>query len=189
MDCFSNSFSVNKEKAKKALKNLSEYFGQELEIANKNIFKSFYELKANGIPILSLRGTDFWGNHHEIAGFEKVWELSKPSVWRSTIEVREKDSSAVIATFESSAFGKTNTITLPRGEKMLIVTHIWKSMYELQNELGTRLVSFENKKWFSTTIKITVEKKLDALDKYPFILMLVFFTVLQRQHQAAAVSV
>ena len=62
-------------------------------------------------------------------------------------------------------------------------------MYELQNELGTRLVSFENKKWFSPTIKITVEKKLDALDKYPFILMLVFFTVLQRQHQAAAVSV
>lgn len=171
------------------MKNLSEYIGQELEIANKSIFKSFYELKANGIPILSIRSTDFWGNRHEIAGFEKVWELSKPSIWKSTLEVREKDSSTVIATFESSTFGKTNTITLPRGEKLLIATHVWKSMYELQNELGTRLVLFENKKWFSPTIKVTIEKKLEVLDKYPFILLLVFFTVLQRQHQAAAVSV
>ncbi|MDP3581177.1 MAG: hypothetical protein Q8S39_04530 [Ignavibacteria bacterium] len=171
------------------MKNISDYIGQELEIVNKHIFKSLFELKANGIPILSLRSTDFWGNHHEIAGFEKVWELSKPSVWRSTIEVRENNSSAVIATFESSAFGKTNTITLPRGEKLLIVTHIWKSMYELQNELGTRLVIFENKKWYSQKINVTIEKKLEVLDKYPFILLLVFFTVLQRQHQAAAVSV
>ncbi|MDP2036354.1 MAG: hypothetical protein Q8L04_03160 [Ignavibacteria bacterium] len=171
------------------MRNISDYIGHELEIVNKHIFKSLFELKANGISILSLRSTDFWGNHHEIAGFEKVWELSKPSVWRSTIEVREKDSSAVIATFESSAFGKTNTITLPRGEKLLIGTHIWKSMYELQNELGTRLVIFENKKWYSQKINVTIEKKLEVLDKYPFILLLVFFTVLQRQHQAAAVSV
>jgi hypothetical protein len=167
------------------MKAISDYIGQELEITNKNIFKSFYELKANGVAILSIRNTDFWGHRHEIAGFEKVWELSKPSVWKNTLEVREKDSSTVIATFESSAFGKTNTITLPRGEKLLVVTHLWKSMYELQNELGTRLVLFENKKWFSSTIKVTIEKKLEVLDKYPFILLLVFFTVLQRQHQAA----
>ncbi len=171
------------------MKILSDYIGHELEIANKYIFKSFYELKANGIPILSIRNTDFWGNRHEIAGFEKVWEISKPSIWKSTLEVREKDSSTVIATFESSAFGKTNTITLPRGEKLLIVTHVWKSMYEMQNELGTTLVSFKNKKWYSSPINVTVNKKAEVLDKYPFILLLVFFTVLQRQHQAAAVSV
>ena len=171
------------------MKNISDYIGQELEIVNKHIFKSFFELKADGVPILSLRSTDFWGNHHEIAGFEKVWKLSKPSVWRSTIEVRENNSSAVIATFESSAFGKTNTITLPRGEKLNIAINTWSSSYEIQNELGTRLVFFKNKKWYSSPISVTIDKKTEVLDKYPFILLLVFFTVLQRQHQAAAISV
>lgn len=168
------------------MKTLYDYIGQELEIANKYIFKSFYELKANGVPIFSLTNTDFWGNRHEIAGFEKVWEISKPSIWKSTLEIREKGSSTVIATFESSAFGKTNTITLPRGEKLLVAMHVWKSMYELQNELGTRIVLFKNKKWFSSNIIVSIEKKAEVLDKYPFLLMLVFFTVLQRSNAAAA---
>lgn len=167
------------------MKNISDYIGQELEIANKYIFKSFYELKANGVPILSIRNTDFWGNRHEIAGFDKVWEISKPSIWKSILEVKEKDSSTVIATYESSAFGKTNTITLPRGEKLLIVMPVWKSTYELQNELGTRIVLFKNKKWFSSNIIVSIEKKTEVLDKYPFLPMLVFFTMIQRSNAAA----
>lgn len=167
------------------MKVLSDYLGQELEIVNKHIFKSFFDLNANGVPILSIRNTDFWGHRHEIAGFEKVWELSKPSVWKSTLEVREKDSSTVIATFESSAFGKTNTITLPRGEKLLVAMHVWKSMYELQNELGTKIVLFKNKNWFSSNIIVSIEKKAEVLDKYPFLPMLVFFTMIQRSNAAA----
>ena len=166
--------------------NLTDYIGHELEIVNKNFFKSYFDLNAEGIPILSLRNTDFWGNHHEITGYGKVWEISKPSIWRSTLEVKEKNSATILATFESTTFRNKGTITLPRGEKLLIVTHIWKSSYELQNELGTTLVLFKNKKWYSSTINLTIEKKSEVLDKYPFIIMLVFFTALQRQNAAAA---
>lgn len=168
------------------MKNITDYIGQELEIVNKNIFKSFFDLTAGGIPILSIRNTDFWGNHHEISGYDKVWEISKPSLWRSTLEVKEKNSATVVATFESTTFGNKGTIILPRGEKLLIVTHIWKSSYELQNELGTTLVLFKNKKWYSSTINVTIENKAEVLDKYPFIIMLVFFTALQRHNAAAA---
>ncbi len=168
------------------MKNISDYIGHELEIVNKNFFKSFFDLIAEGIPILSLRNTDFWGNHHEISGYDKVWEITKPSIWKGTLEVKEKNSSIAVATFGSSTFGNKGTITLPRGEKLLIITHVWKSTYELQNELGTSLVLFKNKKWYSSTINVSIEKKAEVLDKYPFLIMLVFFTALQRHNAAAA---
>jgi hypothetical protein len=166
------------------MKNMSDYMGQELEIINTSFFKSAYELRAPGKTIVTLRSTDFWGNKHEIAGIDKTWEVVKPNIWTANLNIQEKNTGTIIADIKGSVFKNSGVINLPRGEKLSIVMSVWKSTFEIQNELGTPLVSFKNKKWYSSDVIVTILKKSETLDRYPFLIMLAFLMVMQKRHSS-----
>lgn len=170
------------------MKNLSEYFGRELEIVNTSFFKSYYDLKANSLTIHSLRCVGPWGNKYEVHGLDKTWEIVRPSIWGNTLQIKEKGSETVIAEIKGSAFKTSNIINLPRGEKLNIAMSVWKSTFEIQNELGTALVSFKNKKWYSSDVIVSIKTKNEVIDKYPFIILLAYLMVLQKRHNAAAAA-
>ncbi len=168
------------------MKNLNEYIGQELEIVNTNFFKSNYDFKVGDTIIYSLRSLSNWGNKYEVNGANKTWEFFKQSVWSNNLLIKEKGTDSIIAEIKGSVFKSNSIINLPRGEKLNVVMNVWKSTFELQNEFGTALVSFKNKKWYSSNLIVTIQTKSEVLDKYPFVIMLAFLMVLQKRHSAAA---
>lgn len=170
------------------MKNLSEYINNDLEIVNTSFFKANYDLRAGGLTLHSLRSIGAWGNNYEVAGPDKTWEIVRPSIWSNNLEIKEKGSGVVIAEIKGSAFKSSSVINLPRGEKLNIVLSIWKSTFEIQNELGTALVSFKNKKWYSSDVIVSIKSKTETLDKYPFIILLAYLMVLQKRHNAAAAA-
>lgn len=170
------------------MKLISDYMGSELEIINTSFFKSIYELRIGSLTLLTIKNLDFWGRKQEITGFDKTWEVYKPSIWRSRTEIREANSQSALVFCEEKIFKNNVEINLPRGEKLFLVNHFLKSTFELENELGTILVSFKNKKWYSANQLITINVKSEAIDKFPFLILFAFFIVLQKRHRAAAAA-
>lgn len=170
------------------MKNPTEYIGQELEIVNTSFFKSNFDLKVGNTIIYSLRCLSNWGKKYEVIGVNKTWEFVKPSIWSNNLLIKEKGMDTIISDIKGSVFKSNSTINLPRGEKLNVVMNVWKSTFELQNELGTALVSYKNKKWYSSNLIVTIQTKSEVLDKYPFVIMLAFLMVLQKR-QSAAVAV
>ncbi len=170
------------------MKAFSEYFGQTLEIVTPSCFKSNYNLVANGMTICSLRSINFWCTRYEVDGFGKKWEVYSASVWKGKTEIKESGKELPIASYEGSGLKHSGIFTLPRGEKLNLVFNMWKSFYEIQNETGEVLVRYDNKSFFSSTIVVTMYKKSDLIDKYPFVIMVPFLISTQRKHAAAAVT-
>ncbi|MEW6651856.1 MAG: hypothetical protein AB1394_00155 [Bacteroidota bacterium] len=169
------------------MKNLTEYIGQELEIVSTSFFKFNYDLRAGGTTLFSIRSTDFWGKNFELTGIDKKWLIIKPSIWSSNIEIREKNSGMVAAKLTSSAFKNNCVLHFAKGEKLHITMNIWKSTFEIKNEFETTLVSFKNKKWYSSDVIAAMQIKNETLDKYPFAIMLAFYIVTEKRHHAGAV--
>ena len=189
MDTFLNSlYDYKKKKQKAQMKNLNDYINREVIISAVSNFKFNYELKAEGAVIQSIKCTSFWGNRHEISGEDKTWEIIKPNVWKNLVEIKEKGSETVLAEIKGGVFKCSNDINLPRGEKVRLVMNMWKSTFELQNELGTTLVSFKSKKWYCSDVIVTIKTKSEALEKYPFIILLAFLMVQQKRQSAAAIA-
>jgi len=168
------------------MKKFTEYFGQELEIVNTNFFKSNYDLKACGLTIQSIKCVSAWGNKHEIEFDGKTWEITKPNIWSCNLVVREKGSETILAEIKASTFKSGSVINLQKGEKVNIVLNIWKSIFEIQNELGTTLVSYTRKKWYCSDVLVSLKLKTETIDKYPFLILLVYLSVLQKRQSAAA---
>jgi hypothetical protein len=167
---------------------MSDYINAKLEIVPKSFFKSEYELQANGECILSLKSTTFWGTLYEINGLGNCWELYKPSIWKSKLELREKGKEMPVSYYEQTGWKSRGTVYLPRGEKLNLIFNIWKSSYEFQDDSNKSVVLFKNKSFFSSTIEITLIQKTELIEKYPYALFLAFYVALQRQHHAAAAA-
>ena len=170
------------------MKLISDHFGQNLEIVTPSFFKSEFNLLANGIIISSLKSVNFWGKRYEISGFEKVWEIYNASVWSGKTEIKEKDKQLPLAYYEGGGLKHSGMFYLPQGEKVNLVFNLWKSFYELQKENGEVLVHYANKSFFSSTIVVTMNRKSELIDKYPFLIMFPFYIAMQRKHAAAAVT-
>jgi hypothetical protein len=170
------------------MKLFSEYLGHTIEIVTPSCFKSEFNLVANGLPICTLKSTNFWCTRFEINGFGKAWEVYCASVWKGKTEIKEKDKELPIASYEGNGLKHSGTFILPQGERVALVFNLWKSFYELKNEKGEVLLHYANKSFFCSTVVVTMNKKCELLDKYPFLIMVPFHIAQQRNHAAAAVT-
>ena len=168
------------------MKMLSEFIGQNIEIVTPSCFKSEFNLEAGGSTICTLKSINFWNTRQEISGFGKSWEIYSESVWKGRTEIKEKNKELPLAHYEGGGLKHSGTFFLPQGERVNLVFNLWKSFYELQNERGEVLAHLANKSFFSSTIVITINRKSEVLDKYPFLLLFAFNIAQQRKHAAAA---
>lgn len=169
------------------MKSLSEFLGQPLEIVTPSCFKSEYNLVANGTIICTLKSINFWCTRFEMDWFGKKWEVYSASAWKGITEIKELDKEFPIASYEGNGLKHSGRFSLPQGETLNLVFNLWKSFYELQNERGEVIIRYNNKSFFSSTIVVTMYKKSDLIDKYPFLIMMPFLISTKRNQAAAAI--
>lgn len=170
------------------MKNISDYIGQTLVISQPKFFKRLYELKYEETLLASVQTIGFFGNSLLINGELGNWEIYKPSIWRSHIEVRGRGKELPFAKFINQKFKSGGTIELPMGRRLKLSSNFWKGTYELQNLSGLCLALFRNKISLKEKMLITIEAKSELLDKNPWALVLVWFVALQRRQHAAAAA-
>jgi len=117
------------------MKLLSEYLGENILIAQTSVFKRNYEIRANEELIGTIQQKGFFGMTWDVDIQNKKWEIYKPSCWRSALDIREAGYEMPIANFTTDRFKSRGTLSLPKGENLKIVPHLFKGFCEIKNLL------------------------------------------------------
>ena len=168
------------------MKNLSDYFGETLKLIEPSMMKQVCELRDGDSVVASIKSPKVFGSMMITGGEFGNWKIYKPSFWKSSLAIREQGKELPLASFKRKAFSSKGTVYLPVGEQFQIVFHAFKSHIELFNSSGERLVLFTPRfSWGGEKIDVVVEKKSELLDKYPWVVMLVWYLAAQRKRAHA----
>lgn len=169
------------------MKTLSQYRTENLLLTQPSIWKKIYQLKSGEGIVCTMTYPKFFGSTALIEGFGGTWELSKPSIWRSVIEVKKENNHLPFAKFTPGKWGSGGQFELPNGERIDYVQNAWKSINEIQSQQKIPLVSLKKVSWWKSDLNVIVEHESDQLNRNPWIIMAVFYIMLeQRQHAQAA---
>jgi len=168
------------------MKNLSSFYGKQLEFAQPSVWKTYYELKSENEIIGTVKKIKKFSFQLEINIFDNKWIFYRPSFWRSEIAIRQSGYTLPYAKYKGAKFQQHGTIELPKGGRIKIVFKSFKKDYEIQDSSGQVLVKLTDKVKFRTSVEISVLKRSELIDKYPWIIILAWYISAIRKRAAAA---
>lgn len=171
------------------MKTISAYCGENLFFNQLSLLKNIHELRANDNLIGTLKLKGFLKLNCEVSIQNQNWEIYRPSVWKSAIEIRPAGYELPVAYYIRKAFKSRGTVSLPKGEKLRILPHMFKGFTEITTERGERLVHIKSKTSLRDKAVVTIEKKSELIDKYPWVLILAYIITIEQRHQAVHASV
>jgi hypothetical protein len=167
------------------MKQLSDYTGKKIIFNQPSVFKRIYELRAGDELIGTIQQKGFFGMRWEVSLLNKSWEIYRPSIWRSTLEIREGGYEMPIADFAKEGFRSRGVVTLPMGERLKIAPHLFRGFTEISNEQDECLVRIKSSASLKEKAEVHIEKRSEAVDKYPWIIILAYIIAVEQKHQAA----
>lgn len=167
------------------MKLISEYAGQKIWFFQPSVWKRYHELKVNEEVIASMQEKGFFGMKWDVSINGKNWEIYRKSCWRSAMSVREAGYEMPLAELTKEGFRNKWLLNLPQGERLRILPHLFKNFCEIKNEMEEQLIKIKPKAAFKDRAEVTVEKKSDVIDKYPWTVVLAYIIIVQLKHQAA----
>jgi hypothetical protein len=170
----------------KKMKTASEHNDGKTYIVQPSVFKPVYELRTNGNLVVTMKFPRPFRSLAEVEGYEQRWEFYKPSFWKSTVEVRQKGFELPVAKYIRGRWGRGGTIELPRGDRVKHTFKILKNLNEITSESGTQLITFRRKNVFRNTVIVQFNEQSEIVNKYPWIVMLVWYVILHQGNHSGA---
>ena len=172
------------------MKLFSDYIGKNFRIVQPSIFKRIFELRTDDELLLTMHYPKTFSSLAEVEGFDGKWKIKKASVWRSTLQVFQKDNDLPFATYRGSFWGREAIIELPKGEKLNCKYNLWKSLFQISSCSDGLLISIKTgisakiRLLKGTKAEVVIEKKSELLNIYPWVVMLVWYNILESNHRA-----
>ncbi|MFA6455607.1 MAG: hypothetical protein WCW40_02205 [Bacteroidota bacterium] len=170
------------------MKTLSSYQNQQLQIVQPSIWKRVYQLRTTEEVLLTMTYPKLFSATALVEGFGEVWEFQKPSIWRSNLEIKKQLNQLPFAKFIVEKWGRGGTFELPNGDRIEYVFGIWKGKNELYSQQKVKLVSFNRVSLWKSVQNVVVEHESELLEKNPWIIMVVYYQMLERRQHAAATA-
>lgn len=171
------------------MKKLSDYLGEELVLIKKSFFKKDFELRSSNEVIAKMYFPGFFSTTAIVEGFDENLEIKAPSIWKSDSEIYKVGYQMPFANFKSTNFWKTKgEIELPKGGRVYLKFGVFKRSCEIYSASNDLLVLFQNKFSLKDKNIVTIEKRSEVLDEYPWIIMVAWYKILQRNRRNSAVA-
>lgn len=166
------------------MKAFSEYIGEEIKFVQPSFLKRVYELRAEEEVIGTMQQKGFFGMTWYVTMLGKNFEIYRPSFWRSEVSIREAGYEMPFATFKRDGLRSRGTVALPMGTNFKIVPHLFKKFCEITNEQDEVFVRIKMKIAIGDKAEVTIEKKSEVIDKYPWIVMLAYIVAIEQSRRA-----
>ncbi len=169
------------------MKRLSEYHQQDLQLVQPSQMKRECELHSPEGLLLKSYFPKWNKSEAVVDGFGAKWIIRKPSIWKSEIEVCKDGFNYPIATYKGHAFKSRGVIQLQRGLQLPFESNAFKSVYTIFTDTNEILLQIKQTGIFKKKTEITLGKrKLEIIDEYPWLPMLVWYVMLNNQRQSIA---
>ena len=168
------------------MKNLSYYRNQELTLVQPSLMKRECELVSPDGVLIKAYFPKWHKGEAVIEGFGGKWIVRKPSIWRSDIEVCKEGYNYPVAKYVGSAFMTSGTIELPRGVRLKFEYRVFKGIYTIFTDTSEELLVIKHKRSLKKKAVLTMGRKTDILDEYPWLPLLVWYIMIQNQNHSIA---
>ena len=164
---------------------LTNYIGQTLTFSQPKITKREFELISSDEVLAKMIFPKLLSNSAVVEGFGGKWEIKQPSIWRSEFGVYKYGYQNPFAKYVSNFWKTKGTIELPKGARLHCKSGKLKRPFEVYSSSEELLLVYVNKFLLKGRTTVTIEKRSELLDKYPWIIMLGWYIVLQNRRGRA----
>lgn len=169
------------------MKPLSTYRNQELKLVQPSQMKRECELHSQEGLLLKSFFPSWYKSEAVVEGFGAKWIIRKPSIWKSEIEVCKDGFNYSIATYKGSAFKSGGTIYLQRGLQLPFENKGLKSIFTIYSDTNEVLIQIKQSGLLKRKTELTLgNRKLEIIDEYPWLPMLIWYVMLNNQRQSIA---
>lgn len=164
---------------------LTNYIGQTLTFNQPKITKREFELTSPNEILAKLIFPKIFSNSAVVEGFEGKWEIKQPSIWRSEFGVYKYGYQNPFAKYVSNFWKTKGTIELPKGARLHCKSGKLKRPFEVYSTSDDLLMVYVNKFSLKGRTTVMIEQRSELIDKYPWIIMLGWYIVLQNRRGRA----
>lgn len=169
------------------MKPLSAYRNQELKLVQPSQMKRECELHSQEELLLKSYFPKWHKSSAVVEGFGGKWIIKRPSIWKSAIEISKDGFNYPIASYNGKAFKSGGTIQLQRGLLLPFESNVFKSVYTIFTDTNEILLQIKQTGLLKKKTDVSLGKrKLEILDEYPWLPMLVWYIMLNNQRQSIA---
>ena len=171
------------------MKKLSDYLGEQLTISRISAFKREFEFRSQNEVIAKMYFPKFFSLSAIVEGFDEKLEIKVTSFWRSDLGIYQFGYEMPFAKYTSTGFWRTKgAIELPKGEKLNLKFGAFKRSCEILSSSEELLVLFQNKLSLKEKNVITIQQRSEVIDKYPWVIMVAWYKILQRNRKNSAAA-
>ena len=169
------------------MKPLSTYRNQELTLVQPALMKRECELHSPEELLLKSYFPKWNKSVAVVEGLGGKWIIKRPSFWKSAIEVCKDGFNYPIASYTGKAFKSVGTIQLQRGLRLPFESNVFKGIYTIFTDTNEILLQIIQTGIIKKKTQITLGKrKLEIIDEYPWLPMLIWYVMLSNQRQSIA---
>jgi len=162
---------------------LSKYIGEDLILIQPSLFKREYEFRSSNELLVRMYFPSLFSLTAVVEGFEEKYEIIKPSFWKTDIAIRKYGYDMTFASLKTNFFRTKGTIDLQNGKKLNLKFGVFKKSCEVFSEAEELLIMFQNRFSFKQQNIVTVQKSSTLIDENPWIIMMVWYQILQRNRK------
>lgn len=166
------------------MKPLSQYATQELTLVQPSFWKRVHHLRAGDEVLMTMTFPKWYSHDAVVEGFGETVEFTRPSIWKRTLEIKNKHQQLPFAKFVPEGWNGSGMFELPNGGRVEYRFGLWKNLNELYSQQKVKLASLTRSSIFKTAITVTIDHGSELLDRNPWLLMAVYRMVLERRQGA-----
>ena len=165
------------------MKPLSTYIGEDLILIQPSLFKREYEFRSSNELLARMYFPSLFSLTAVVEGFDDKYEIIRPSFWKTDIAIRKYGYDMTFASLTTNFFRTKGTIDLQNGKKLNLKFGVFKKSCEVFSEAEELLIMFQNKLSLKEKNIVTIQKTSSLIDENPWIIMMVWYQILQRNRK------
>jgi len=165
------------------MKPLSTYIGEDLILIQPSLFKREYEFRSSNELLARMYFPSLFSLTAVVEGFEEKYEIIKPSFWKTDIAIRKQGYDMTFASLTTKFFRTKGVIDLQNGKKLNLKFGVFKKSCQVFSESEELLIMFQNKLSLKEKNIVTIQKTSSLIDENPWIIMMVWYQILQRNRK------
>lgn len=162
---------------------LSKYIGEDLILIQPSLFKREYEFRSSNELLARMYFPSLFSLTAVVEGFEEKYEIIKPSFWKTDIAIRKYGYDMTFASLTTNFFRTKGSIDLQNGKKLNLKFGAFKKSCQVFSESEELLIMFQNRFSFKQQNIVTIQKSSALIDENPWVVMMVWYQVIQRNRR------
>ena len=162
---------------------LSKYIGEDLILIQPSLFKREYEFRSSNELLARMYFPSLFSLTAVVDGFEEKYEIIKPSFWKADIAIRKQGYDMTFASLKTNFFRTKGSIDLQNGRKLNLKFGAFKKSCQVISESEELLIMFQNRFSFKQQNIVTIQKSSALIDENPWVVMMVWYQVIQRNRR------